>query len=52
MIKENKRISAKNFGYSIDFTQGDFTLDKTDVNWYKGTYWGDINLFKQSLCVK
>ena len=52
MLKEGKRISAKTFGYDIDFTEGDFELNLEDVNWYKGTYWGDIELFKKSLCVK
>lgn len=52
MLAETKRISARNFGYSVDFTIGDETLDLDDPNWYKGTYWGDIVAFKSALFVK
>lgn len=52
MLKEGKRISAKNFGYSINFTIGDETLNLEDSNWYKGTYWGDIQAFKSVLYVR
>lgn len=47
--REKKRYGAKNLGYNIDFTQGGFTLDENDPNWYIGTYWGDCIAFKQSL---
>ena len=29
----------------VSFTIGDATLDENDTEWYKGTYWGDIEAF-------
>jgi len=29
----------------VNFTEGDDTFVSTDVNWYKGTYWGDPTAF-------
>jgi hypothetical protein len=52
MLNLKKRISAKEFGYNIDFTIGTELLDLNDPNWYKGTYWGDIESFKYALCVR
>lgn len=49
MMTLGKRIGATEFGYQVDFTIGDATLNLKDPNWYKGTYWGDIELFKRSL---
>jgi len=49
MLKNNKRISGKEFGYNIDFTIGTEKLDLNDPNWFQGTYWGDIEKFKLSL---
>ena len=49
MLKTGKRYSALELGYNIGFTSGDETLDKTDPNWYVGTYWGDCAAFKKKL---
>ena len=56
IVKREKELRARNQGqrygakannYNFDFTQGDFTLDINDPNWYVGTYWGDCIAFKQ-----
>jgi hypothetical protein len=52
MLRENKRYSAKNLGYTIDFTSGNETLHKEDPHWYTGTYWGDCKAFKHKLTLK
>jgi hypothetical protein len=49
---DNKRFSGKNLCYSVDFTEGDETLDINDPNWYIGTYWGDCVAFKKKLNLK
>lgn len=47
---QGRRYGARNeLRYGIDFTQGDFTLDINDPNWYIGTYWGDCIAFKQNI---
>jgi 5-methylcytosine-specific restriction endonuclease McrA len=50
--RNNKRFSGKELGYSVDFTEGDETLDINDPNWYIGTYWGDCLEFKKKLTIK
>ena len=47
MKKEKKRQPAP--GFTIKFTQGDEKLDMNDFYWYKGTYWGDVAVFKKKL---
>ena len=47
MKKEKKRQPAP--GFTIKFTQGDEKLDMNDLYWYKGTYWGDVAVFKKKL---
>ena len=42
MLQQNRRISAKEFGYNIDFIKGDETLNIDDPYWYVGSYWGDV----------
>lgn len=49
MESTGKRIGATHLGFSIDFTEGDETLDRSDPNWHKGTYWGDCLDFKKKL---
>lgn len=49
MLRDNRRIGGTEMGYSIDFIEGDFTLDKENPNWYIGTYWGDCLAFKRKL---
>lgn len=49
MLQQNRRISAKEFGYNIDFIKGDETLNIDDPYWYVGSYWGDVLKFKKSL---
>ena len=49
MSDSDKRISARKFGYNVDFTEGTDELDREDPYWYKGTYWGDIKAFKAAL---
>jgi len=49
MIERKQRISAREMGYNLDFQYGDETLNLDDPYWYKGTYWGDVLLFKQNL---
>ena len=46
-LRENKRQPAP--GFRVKFTQGDETFDRTDPNWWRGTYWGDVAAFKQQL---
>lgn len=46
-IKENKRQPAP--GFAIKFVEGDETFIRSDPNWYKGTYWGDVKAFKKKL---
>lgn len=46
-IKENKRQPAP--GFAINFVEGDETFNRSDPNWYKGTYWGDVKAFKKKL---
>jgi 5-methylcytosine-specific restriction endonuclease McrA len=49
MIQEYKRQSAPGFPPHLAFTEGDETLDMTNLYWYKGTYWGDVLAFKAKL---
>ena len=35
--------------FDVKFTEGSDYFDKTDINWYIGTYWGDVIAFKESL---
>ena len=49
MLRDNRRIGRTEMGYSIDFIEGDSTLDQEDPNWYIGTYWGDCLAFKRRL---
>lgn len=51
MLQINQRIGGRQFGYIIDFISGTEYLDQQDVNWYRGTYWGDIKAFKQALTI-
>lgn len=50
--RDNKRFSGKDLCYSVDFTEGDKTLDINDPKWYIGTYWGDCLEFKKKLTIK
>ena len=50
--RNNKRFSGKELGYSVDFTEGDKTLDINYPNWYIGTYWGDCLELKKKLTIK
>jgi len=49
MMKECRRQGAPGFPSHLAFTEGDETLDMTDLFWYKGTYWGDVMAFKEKL---
>lgn len=46
-LRENKRQPAP--GFRVKFTEGNETFNRNDPNWWKGTYWGDIEAFKQKL---
>lgn len=46
-LRENKRQPAP--GFRVEFTEGNETFNRNDPNWWKGTYWGDVEAFKQKL---
>jgi hypothetical protein len=48
---EQKRQPAPGFPH-MPFSKGSSTFDKTDPYWYVGTYWGDVQAFKNACCKK
>jgi len=44
-IKEQKRQPAPGFPH-LPFTRGTEAFDQNDPHWYIGTYWGDVQAFK------
>ena len=52
MMKEKKRQKAPGYPEGLAFMEGDETLDMADLNWYRGTYWGDVKAFKEALYEK
>ena len=46
-LRENKRQPAP--GFRVKFTEGNEIFNRNDPNWWKGTYWGDVQAFKQKL---
>lgn len=46
-LRENKRQPAP--GFRVEFTEGNEVFNRNDPNWWKGTYWGDVEAFKQKL---
>lgn len=51
MMREGRRQGAPGFPSHLAFTEGDETLDMSDLYWYKGTYWGDVVMFKAKLFI-
>ena len=49
MMNSGKRQGAPGFPSRLAFTEGDETLDMSNLYWYKGTYWGDVAAFKAKL---
>jgi hypothetical protein len=49
MMREGRRQGAPGFPSRLAFTEGDETLDMSNLYWYKGTYWGDVAAFKEKL---
>ena len=49
-IKEQKRQPAPGFSH-LPFSKGTSAFDKTDPDWFVGTYWGDVQAFKNA-CFK
>ena len=50
ILSDNKRQPAPGFPH-IPFLSGDSTFHKGDPKWYVGTYWGDVQAFKNG-CFK
>jgi len=51
MLKKTKDTGKRqpSPGFHVEFTEGSDYFDKTDINWYIGTYWGDVIAFKECL---